>query len=108
MVGVPVRGVDAVEALRELDERGVLAVAWVEHEAHAGAESLRVVDVVVAVEVDEERRVGEHGGCPEHRVHGAGFLLVVIAMALLAGQVDEHGEACVDVAEVEWTVSACW
>ena len=61
MVGVQVRGVHALEPLWELHERHRVAVA-AEHEADARAQRLRVVDVVVAVQVEDEGRVGDHGG----------------------------------------------
>lgn len=58
MVGIPIRGVDAFEALGELDVTYVLPTP-VQHEAHAFAQGPAVVDVVVAVEVEHERPVGQ-------------------------------------------------
>ncbi|WVZ66300.1 hypothetical protein U9M48_015541 [Paspalum notatum var. saurae] len=101
VVAVPVRGVHVVEALRELDEGRVVAVARVEHEAHGGAERPRVVDVVVAVEVDDEGRVGEQRRDAQLHVHGAGLLLVVVPRPLLARDVHQHREPHVDGAQVQ-------
>jgi hypothetical protein len=91
-VGVSVVAVDAVEALRELDVAELLAELRVHEEAHGLAHGLAVVDVVVAVEVEDEGRVGEHGGHAHQRVHGAGLLVVVVPGALLAGHVHQPGE----------------
>uniref|UniRef100_A0A0A9F2N0 Uncharacterized protein n=1 Tax=Arundo donax TaxID=35708 RepID=A0A0A9F2N0_ARUDO len=99
-------GVHVVEALRELDEGGVAAVARVEHEAHSGAELAGVVVVVVAVEVDDEGRVGEQGRHAQLYVHGAGLLLVVVAWPLLPRDVHQHREAHVHGAEVQRVLGA--
>ncbi|BAT02054.1 Os07g0551650, partial [Oryza sativa Japonica Group] len=106
VVAVPVGRVDVVEALRELDECGVVAVAAVEHEAQGGAERLGVVDVVVAVEVEDEGRVRQQRGYAQLRVHGAGLLLVVVSRPLLPGDVDQYREAHVDGAEVQRVAGA--
>lgn len=100
VVGVAVGGIDALEALGKLDVADVLAAA-IHHEAHAFADGEGVVDVVVAVEVEDERGVGHDGGGPDKGVHGPGFLVVVVAGTLLAGDVDEHGKADVGVAVVD-------
>ncbi|KAB8107471.1 hypothetical protein EE612_042245 [Oryza sativa] len=105
VVSIEVGGVDALEALRELDERDGVAVA-AEHEADAGAERLGVVDVVVAVEVEDEGGVGEHGGGAGQRVHGAGLLLVVAPGALLTCDVHQHRQPHVHAAEVQRVVGA--
>ncbi|CAA7411015.1 unnamed protein product [Spirodela intermedia] len=57
VVGVAVGGVDAFEPLRELDVAEAVA-ASVHHEANALPQRLRVVDVVVAVEVEDEGAIG--------------------------------------------------
>ncbi|CAA7406661.1 unnamed protein product [Spirodela intermedia] len=82
VVSVAVGGVDPFEPLRELDVADAVAAA-VHHEAHPLADGLRVVDVVVAVEVEDEGPVGEDGGGPYQRVHGAGLLVMVVPRPFL-------------------------
>jgi hypothetical protein len=104
VVAVPVGGVHVVEALQELHEGGGVAVARVEHEAHGGAEGRGAVDVVVAVEVDDEGHVGEQRRDAKLHVHHAGLLLVVIGRALLPRDVHQHREAHVHDTEVQGNV----
>ncbi|OAY77547.1 hypothetical protein ACMD2_09841 [Ananas comosus] len=100
VVGVAVRGVDPLEPLRELDVADAVPAA-VHHEAHALAERLGVVHVVVAVEVEDERAVGHDGGRADQGVHRPRLLVVVVARPLLAGHVDQHRQADVDILEVD-------
>ncbi|OAY68738.1 hypothetical protein ACMD2_03545 [Ananas comosus] len=100
VVGVAVGGVDALEPLRELNVADAIPAA-VQHEAHPLADGLAVVDVVVAVEVEDEGPVGHDGGRTHQRVHRPRLLVVVVTRALLPRHVHHHRQANVHVAEVD-------
>jgi hypothetical protein len=59
VVAIPVCWVDIVKALRELNKGSVITFPLIKHEADCCTESLRIVDVVVAVKVDDELCIGE-------------------------------------------------
>lgn len=100
MIGVTVRWVDSFEPLRELDVADSVTTT-IHHEAHALAEGEGVVYVVVAVEVEDEGAIGEDCRGTNQGIHCTCLLVVVVARSLLTGDISKHGEANVDVCEVE-------
>jgi hypothetical protein len=59
VVSIPVRRINIVEALGELNEGSVITFTLIQHEADRCTQGLRVVDVVVTVKVDDELCIGE-------------------------------------------------
>ena len=59
-VGVSIVEIDSVESLRELHVAYSLPNERIHHEAHGFSERLAVVDVVVAIEVQHVRSIGQH------------------------------------------------
>ena len=57
--------IDAIEPLRELDVAGLLAESGVHHEAHGLLERFAVVEVVIAVHVQEVGSVGQDSRHPD-------------------------------------------
>jgi hypothetical protein len=55
-------GINAVEPLRELHIADLAADLRVHEEAHRLPDSLTVVDVVITIQIEHERRVGQYGG----------------------------------------------
>ncbi|CAA6665647.1 unnamed protein product [Spirodela intermedia] len=60
-VRISVATVNAIESLGELDVADVSAHSWIHHEAHSLSDGLTVVDIVIAVEVENVRSVRKDG-----------------------------------------------
>lgn len=61
VVGVAIAGVNAVKALWELHKAAARAAGGVHEEAHSLTQAAAVVHVVIAVKIEDEWRVGQHG-----------------------------------------------
>jgi hypothetical protein len=62
---------------------------------------LRIVDVVVAVKVDDELGIREESRGPQLCVQGTCLLVVVITWVLLTRDINKHWEALVGGANAE-------
>jgi chromate transport protein ChrA len=62
---------------------------------------LRIVDVVVAVKVDDELGIREECGGPQLCVQGTCLLVVVIIWVLLTRDINKHWEALFSGANAE-------
>ncbi|KAG6554207.1 hypothetical protein Mapa_004123 [Marchantia paleacea] len=99
-IGITIAGIHSLEPLRELHVADPVAAA-VHHEAHRLAHGQRVVDIVIAIEIEDEGPVGHDGAGAHQGVHGSGLLVVVVAGPLLSRNVHQHRQAHVDVAAVD-------
>jgi hypothetical protein len=100
VIAIPVCGINIIKALGKLDKGSIVTFTTVEHETYASTEGFGVVDVVVAIEVDDEGCIGQKGRDSQLYVHGTCLLLMITAWTLLAGDVNKHREACINSTEV--------
>jgi len=104
VIGISIVSINTIEPLRELYVTDASAHNGVHEEAHGFPKRLAVVDVMIAIEIEEERRIREHSGHANQRVHGSGFLVVIESRPLLSGNVHQAGKL-VAVCVVTATVS---
>lgn len=84
VISISVIPVDTIKSLWELYIADPLAHSWIHQEAHSFSESFTVVDVMIAVQVEEEGSVRENCGNPHQSVHGTSFFVVIETRALLS------------------------
>lgn len=77
-VGISVVSINAVESLGKLDVAELLSELRVHEKTHGFSHGLAVVDVVVAIEIQHERRVRKHSRDPNLYTYNKEFMGEII------------------------------
>lgn len=56
------------------------------------SEGVAVVDVMIAIQIEDEGRVSDEGTGADEGVHGAGLLIVVVPRPLLTRDIHQAGQ----------------
>jgi hypothetical protein len=99
VICLPIIWVNTFEPLGKLDVTQAITTP-VHEEAHRLSKGEGVVNVVIAIQVENKWSIRHDGAGPHKGVHGTCFLVVVISRTLLTGNVHQHGKADVDVCGV--------
>jgi len=84
VIGVSVIPVDTIKSLWKLHIANSLAHGWIHQEAHSFSESLAVVDVMIAVQIEEKGSICKNSRNPNQSVHGTSLLVVIEPWAFLS------------------------
>ena len=100
VIGVPIVGINSLETLWELDVCEAVATL-VHEEAHGLPKCEGIEDVMITIEIEDERAVGHDSAGAHKSIHSSSLLVVVIAWSLLTRHIDQHRQTDIDVRGVD-------